>query len=29
MPDWVVFLLFPLGYFVVMRWLLPRMGVQT
>jgi len=29
MPDWVVILAFPLAYFAVMRWVLPRFGVQT
>ncbi len=29
MPDWLIFLLFPLGYFALMRWVLPRFGVQT
>jgi len=29
MPDWGWFVLFFVGYLVVMRWVLPRMGVQT
>jgi hypothetical protein len=29
MPDWLIFLLFPLAYFAIMRWVLPRFGVQT
>jgi hypothetical protein len=29
MPDWLEAVLFIAGYFVVMRWLLPRMGVPT
>jgi hypothetical protein len=29
MPDWLVLILFPLGYFAVMRWVLPKFGVPT
>ncbi len=29
MPGWLQFLLFAIGYFVVMRWVLPRFGVPT
>ena len=29
MSDWVWFATFFIGYLVVMRWVLPRMGVQT
>jgi len=29
MPDWLIYLGFVLAYFVVMRWVLPRFGVQT
>ena len=29
MPDWLIFLAFPVAYFAVMRWVLPRFGVQT
>jgi hypothetical protein len=29
MPDWLMFVLIPLGYFAVMRWVLPRLGVPT
>lgn len=29
MPDWGWFVLLFVGYLVVMRWVLPRMGVQT
>jgi hypothetical protein len=29
MPDWLILLGLLLAYFVVMRWVLPRFGVQT
>ena len=29
MPGWVVFLLFFAAYFILMRWILPRLGIQT
>lgn len=29
MPDWLQFLLFAVGYFALMRWVLPRFGVPT
>ncbi len=29
MPDWFWFVLFFAAYFVLMRWVLPRMGVAT
>ena len=29
MPDWVIIILFPLAYWALMRWVLPRFGVQT
>ena len=29
MPDWAQILLFVIAYLVVMRWLLPKMGVST
>jgi len=29
MPGWLVFLLVFAAYFVVMRWVLPAMGIQT
>lgn len=29
MPDWMWFAAFIAGYFVLMRWVLPRIGVQT
>jgi hypothetical protein len=29
MPEWLVFVLIFAGYFAVMRWVLPRLGVQT
>jgi hypothetical protein len=29
MPDWLVFVLLPVGYFAVMRWVLPKFGVPT
>lgn len=29
MLDWVWLVLFFVGYFVLMRWILPRAGVPT
>ena len=29
MPGWLVFLLVFAAYFVLMRWVLPAIGVQT
>lgn len=29
MTDWMWFAVFMVGYFILMRWVLPRMGVQT
>jgi hypothetical protein len=29
MPDWLILLGFIAAYFAVMRWVLPRFGVQT
>lgn len=29
MPEWLELVLFIAGYFVVMRWVLPRFGVGT
>jgi hypothetical protein len=29
MPDWLVLPVFFVGYYAVMRWVLPRFGVQT
>jgi hypothetical protein len=29
MPDWVWPVLFLAGYIVLMRWVLPRLGVPT
>jgi hypothetical protein len=29
MPDWLILLGLLLAYFAVMRWVLPRFGVQT
>jgi hypothetical protein len=29
MPDWLVLILLPAGYFAVMRWVLPKFGVPT
>lgn len=29
MPDWVWLGLFFIGYFALMRWILPRAGVPT
>jgi hypothetical protein len=27
--DWIALPLFLVGYFVLMRWILPRLGVPT
>lgn len=29
MPDWVWFVAFFIGYLIVMRWVLPTLGVPT
>ena len=29
MPDWLMVVLLLVAYFVVMRWVLPRLGVPT
>jgi hypothetical protein len=29
MSDWLTLLIFVVAYFVVMRWILPRLGVPT
>jgi hypothetical protein len=29
MPDWLLLPLFIAGYFILMRWILPRFGVST
>ena len=29
MPEWLVMVLFVLGYFALMRWVLPAFGVPT
>lgn len=29
MPEWVWFVVLVVGYWVVMRWVLPRLGVPT
>jgi hypothetical protein len=29
MPDWAWIIFFVVGYIVVTRWLLPKLGVQT
>jgi len=29
MPNWLILPLFLAAYFVVMRWILPRLGVPT
>jgi hypothetical protein len=29
MPEWSMPVLFLLGYFIVMKWVLPRFGVPT
>lgn len=29
MPEWLIFVLFVVGWFALQRWILPRMGVPT
>jgi hypothetical protein len=29
MSDWLIFALFFVVYFVLMKWILPRLGVPT
>jgi hypothetical protein len=29
MPDWLIPVLFVVGYVVLMRWVLPKFGVPT
>jgi len=29
MPDWAWFILIFAGYYALMRWVLPRLGVPT
>ena len=29
MPEWLVMILFVVGYFALMRWVLPAVGVPT
>jgi len=29
MTEWLVYAIFLAGYFVVMKWVLPRFGVPT
>jgi len=29
MPEWLTLVLFAAGYFAVMKWVLPRLGVPT
>ncbi len=29
MPEWLELVLFFVGYIVVMRWILPRLGMPT
>jgi len=29
MPGWLIFLLVFAGYLVLMRWVLPAIGIQT
>jgi hypothetical protein len=29
MPDWIVLILLLAGYFGLMKWVLPRLGVPT
>ena len=29
MPDWLWFIAFFVGYIVLMRWVLPLLGVRT
>jgi hypothetical protein len=29
MPEWVSFIGFVVAYFIVMKWVLPKLGVPT
>jgi hypothetical protein len=29
MPDWILYPLVVAGYFALLRWVLPRLGVST
>ncbi len=29
MPEWLILILFVVGYFALMRWIFPAMGVPT
>ena len=29
MPEWLIAVLLIVGYFILMRWILPRFGVPT
>jgi hypothetical protein len=29
MPEWLIIILLLAGYFILMRWILPRLGVPT
>lgn len=29
MPDWLMFVVLIAAYFILMRWVFPRMGVAT
>ena len=29
MPEWLIAILLIIGYFILMRWILPRFGVPT
>ncbi len=29
MPEWLIVILFVVGWFALQRWILPRMGVPT
>ncbi len=29
MPEWLVMILFVVGYFALIRWVLPAVGVPT
>jgi hypothetical protein len=29
MPGWLVFLIIFAGYLILMRWILPAIGIQT
>ena len=29
MPDWLTILLVGAGYFILVRWILPKLGVPT